>query len=243
MTPSPSSRPRFVARRRVYDEVADRFDPAPALRRGKTIDLPSNGGKAGLADDAAAVAAGARRHRRAGGGRRPFLRRDRRERGCGRSTASSRPRLPRRVHARRRASRSSTRCSTSSPIGSRSTRRPDRTSRSDRRRCSTATARRRSLPMRAARLTRQSVAAIATPQTAAAWQSLPSTYLICDEDRAVRRPCRRRWPLARAPCTASPRRTHHSSRAPTTSPRSCCRRWAADPLSPPARPERPLRSS
>jgi pimeloyl-ACP methyl ester carboxylesterase len=37
----------------------------------------------------------------------------------------------------------------------------------------------------AARLTRQSVAAIATPQTAAAWQSLPSTYLICDEDRAV----------------------------------------------------------
>ena len=37
----------------------------------------------------------------------------------------------------------------------------------------------------AARLTRQSVAAIATPQTAAAWQSLPSTYLICEQDRAV----------------------------------------------------------
>ena len=37
----------------------------------------------------------------------------------------------------------------------------------------------------AARLTRQSVAAIATPQTAAAWRQLPSTYLICDEDRAV----------------------------------------------------------
>ena len=37
----------------------------------------------------------------------------------------------------------------------------------------------------AARLSRQSVAAIATPQTAAAWQSLPGTYLICDEDRAV----------------------------------------------------------
>lgn len=36
-----------------------------------------------------------------------------------------------------------------------------------------------------ARLSRQSVAAIATPQTEAAWQSLPSTYLICDEDRAV----------------------------------------------------------
>ena len=36
-----------------------------------------------------------------------------------------------------------------------------------------------------ARLSRQSVAAIATPQTAAAWQSLPSTYLICDADRAV----------------------------------------------------------
>ena len=37
----------------------------------------------------------------------------------------------------------------------------------------------------AARLSRQSVAAIATPQTQAAWQSVPSTYLICDEDRAV----------------------------------------------------------
>ena len=37
----------------------------------------------------------------------------------------------------------------------------------------------------AARLTRQSVAAIAAPQTAAAWRQLPSTYLICDEDRAV----------------------------------------------------------
>jgi pimeloyl-ACP methyl ester carboxylesterase len=37
----------------------------------------------------------------------------------------------------------------------------------------------------AARLSRQSVAAIATPQTAAAWQSVPSTYLICGADRAV----------------------------------------------------------
>jgi pimeloyl-ACP methyl ester carboxylesterase len=36
-----------------------------------------------------------------------------------------------------------------------------------------------------ARLSRQSVAAIATPQTQAAWQSLPSTYLICEADRAV----------------------------------------------------------
>ena len=36
-----------------------------------------------------------------------------------------------------------------------------------------------------ARLTRQSVAAIATPQSAAAWQSVPSTYVICEQDRAV----------------------------------------------------------
>jgi pimeloyl-ACP methyl ester carboxylesterase len=36
-----------------------------------------------------------------------------------------------------------------------------------------------------ARLSRQSVAAIATPQTQAAWQGLPSTYLICEDDRAV----------------------------------------------------------
>ena len=37
----------------------------------------------------------------------------------------------------------------------------------------------------AARLTRQSVAAIATPQSAPAWRTVPSTYVICDEDRAV----------------------------------------------------------
>ena len=36
-----------------------------------------------------------------------------------------------------------------------------------------------------ARLTRQSVAAIATPQSVAAWQRLPSTYVICEQDRAV----------------------------------------------------------
>ena len=36
-----------------------------------------------------------------------------------------------------------------------------------------------------ARLTRQSVAAIATPQSAAAWQETPSTYVICEQDRAV----------------------------------------------------------
>jgi pimeloyl-ACP methyl ester carboxylesterase len=37
----------------------------------------------------------------------------------------------------------------------------------------------------AERLTRQSAAAIATPQTAAAWQDLPAAYLVCEEDRAV----------------------------------------------------------
>ena len=37
----------------------------------------------------------------------------------------------------------------------------------------------------AERLTPQSVAAIATPQTVAAWQELPSTYVICDQDQAV----------------------------------------------------------
>ena len=29
------------------------------------------------------------------------------------------------------------------------------------------------------------MAAIATPQTAAAWQTVPSTYVICEQDRAV----------------------------------------------------------
>ena len=37
----------------------------------------------------------------------------------------------------------------------------------------------------AARLTRQSVAAIATPQSSAAWKAVPSTYVVCTEDRAV----------------------------------------------------------
>jgi pimeloyl-ACP methyl ester carboxylesterase len=36
-----------------------------------------------------------------------------------------------------------------------------------------------------ARLTRQSVAAIATPQSAAAWKAVPSTYVVCEQDRAV----------------------------------------------------------
>ena len=37
----------------------------------------------------------------------------------------------------------------------------------------------------AAQLTRQSVAAIATPQTVAAWRELPSTYVVCELDAAV----------------------------------------------------------
>ena len=36
-----------------------------------------------------------------------------------------------------------------------------------------------------AKLTRQSVAAIATPQSGAAWKTVPSTYVICEQDRAV----------------------------------------------------------
>jgi pimeloyl-ACP methyl ester carboxylesterase len=61
----------------------------------------------------------------------------------------------------------------------------------------------------AARLSRQSVAAIATPQTAAAWQSLPSTYVICDLDRAVPPPVQeamagRAGPVHRVPASHSP---------------------------------------
>jgi pimeloyl-ACP methyl ester carboxylesterase len=37
----------------------------------------------------------------------------------------------------------------------------------------------------AARLTHQSVAAIATPQSSAAWRELPSTYVVCTADAAV----------------------------------------------------------
>ena len=36
-----------------------------------------------------------------------------------------------------------------------------------------------------ARLTRQSVAAIATPQSAAAWKTVPSTYVVSEQDAAV----------------------------------------------------------
>ena len=61
----------------------------------------------------------------------------------------------------------------------------------------------------AARLSRQSVAAIATPQTATAWQSLPSTYLICEEDRAVPPPAQeamsaRATTVRRVPASHSP---------------------------------------
>lgn len=37
----------------------------------------------------------------------------------------------------------------------------------------------------AARLTPQSIAAIATPQSTAAWHEVPSTYVICEQDAAV----------------------------------------------------------
>lgn len=37
----------------------------------------------------------------------------------------------------------------------------------------------------AGRLVPQSVAAVATPQTAAAWQERPSTYVVCTQDRAI----------------------------------------------------------
>ena len=60
-----------------------------------------------------------------------------------------------------------------------------------------------------ARLSRQSVAAIATPQTQAAWQSLLSTYLICDDDRAVPPPVQeamsaRAQTVRRVPSSHSP---------------------------------------
>jgi pimeloyl-ACP methyl ester carboxylesterase len=61
----------------------------------------------------------------------------------------------------------------------------------------------------AARLSRQSVAAIATPQTAAAWQGLPSTYVICELDRAVPPPVQeamagRATTVRRVPASHSP---------------------------------------
>jgi pimeloyl-ACP methyl ester carboxylesterase len=61
----------------------------------------------------------------------------------------------------------------------------------------------------AARLSRQSVAAIAAPQTAAAWQSLPSTYLVCEQDRAVPPPAQeamaaRAGTVERVPASHSP---------------------------------------
>lgn len=35
------------------------------------------------------------------------------------------------------------------------------------------------------RLTTQTLSSFATPQTRAAWQQIPSTYVICDQDRAI----------------------------------------------------------
>ena len=82
----------------VYDGVAERLTDAGVAVTA--IDLPSNDGASGLADDAAAVATGAREHQRANGGRRPLLRRHRRERRRGRISQRGRPRLSRGVHAR-----------------------------------------------------------------------------------------------------------------------------------------------
>jgi pimeloyl-ACP methyl ester carboxylesterase len=60
-----------------------------------------------------------------------------------------------------------------------------------------------------ARLTRQSVAAISTPLSAAAWKTVPSTYVICDEDRAVPPPAQeamaaRAGSVRRLPSSHSP---------------------------------------
>ncbi len=55
----------------------------------------------------------------------------------------------------------------------------------------------------------QSVAAIATPQTAAAWHDVPSTYVICEQDRAVPPPAQeamaaRAGTVHRLPASHSP---------------------------------------
>ena len=60
-----------------------------------------------------------------------------------------------------------------------------------------------------ARLTRQSVAAIATPQSAAAWKTVPSTYVVCEQDRAVPPPAQdamsaRAGTVHRLPASHSP---------------------------------------
>ena len=61
----------------------------------------------------------------------------------------------------------------------------------------------------AARLTRQSVAAIATPQSQAAWKELPSTYVVCERDQAVPPPAQeamsaRAGTVHRLECSHSP---------------------------------------
>jgi len=61
----------------------------------------------------------------------------------------------------------------------------------------------------AQRLSRQSAAAIATPQTAAAWHDLPSTYVICERDQAVPPPAQeamsaRAGTVHRLPASHSP---------------------------------------
>jgi pimeloyl-ACP methyl ester carboxylesterase len=67
----------------------------------------------------------------------------------------------------------------------------------------------RGLHRAGARLTRQSVAAIATPQSAAAWQDVPSTYVISGQDRAVPPPAQeamsaRAGTVHRLPASHSP---------------------------------------
>ncbi|MEU8607703.1 alpha/beta hydrolase [Actinoplanes sp. NPDC048791] len=59
-----------------------------------------------------------------------------------------------------------------------------------------------------ARLTRQSASVVATPVTVAAWQDIPSTYLVCAEDRATP-PELQRTQAARARRTVELPTGHH----------------------------------
>ena len=190
----------------VYDEVADRLTRAGVA--AKTIDLPSNGGEAGLADDAAAV-----REALDGIGE-PTVVVGHSYGGIAVSEgAAGAPQAVGLVYLAAfmldvgeslldaMQHQLPDWISLDQAAGSHIAQRSEEVLYGD---CSPEVA-----ANAAARLTRQSVAAIATPQTAAAWQSLPSTYLICDEDRAVPPPVQeamaaRAGTVRRVPASHSP---------------------------------------
>ena len=76
-----------------------------------------------------------------------------------------------------------------------------------------------------ARLRHQSLSAFGQQLTRAAWRTIPSTYILCEQDVAIPIDAQERWPSARGGCCGCPPRTRRSCPGPRSSPASCGPSW------------------